>query len=259
MGHQNTSGGRHRPASPQPEDASGSTDEVGSWADVESYDCLAADLAEWEEWKARDAAALEHTARPLPPQADPYTLVSILQMHAGMFSNKGWGTFSLVYGKKSLPLDKMNERKFVTWRANDHRQVTYTSKAKDAKLSTGFLTDANEFDKMLDLIIQAKEHEGLLQQPFWQTWSDLVGPPPEEPLDTEGSMLFYLHACAKNNYYPSLREAEQAIRIPRSTIHRSQYWQAYCGLARAERDERKRSLRQGDVVPTPNQELDEDE
>lgn len=255
MGHEDTSGARDRPASPQSEDPSESMKEVGFWNDCEeTYDFPSA--VHLDNGADADAATAQHVL-PIPAQEDPYALVSVLQMHAGMFSNKGWGTFRLVYGKKPLLLDKMNERKFVTWRASDQRQVTYTSKAKDTKLSTGFLTDANEFDKMLDLIIQAKEHEGLFQQPSWQKWSDLVGPPPEEPLSTDGRIIHYLRACVENNYFPTSREVEREIRIPKSTVQRNQYWQNYLDLRKAERDRRERSYRRGDVVAAPNQEVDE--
>lgn len=223
-------------------------DEVGFWADIESaYDFPSATHLEgWDEWKAREDAAVQHD-EPMPPQKDPYTLVGVLRMHARMFERKGLGEFRLLYGKKRLGIEKIDLKSFSAWRSNDARQIVYVPKARDTELSTGYLTEQDEFDRMLDLVIRAKEHENTLQRPSWQEWAKLVGPPPQEPLTRDDKLLLFLNKCAENGCRPTLHSTSQATGIPTRTIQRERRWQNFRSLIRGQSQDAKRSWVDGDV------------
>ena len=64
--------------------------------------------------------------------------------------------------------------RFETWRERAIRRVIYIPRSKDVVLCSDLLTKDNEFVKLLDLLIRAKEYETFLNRPSWQRIAELT-------------------------------------------------------------------------------------
>jgi hypothetical protein len=180
-------------------------------------------IAEESRSEADEIAAVNDVRR---TPDDPYEFMSILRMHADLLERKGGGEFRLTNGRK-LTKPSAGRTRFETWRERAIRRVIYIPRSKDVVLCSDLLTKDNEFVKLLDLLIRAKEYETLLNRPSWQRIAELTKRSDEQAPSQEDILDLFFMKSLRDNQTPSAEKAAAATGIPASTIKDTWIWRKY--------------------------------